>query len=71
MHQVLLKTLIGLVVAAALLTIVQIWGTFISWDMYGKAIVTLGILVLLIGFLLVVKIDFGQQKKLKDDNYLD
>lgn len=71
MHQALLKTLIALVVAAGLLTIGQIWGEVLSWDTYVKAVITLGILVLLIAFLLVVKMDFGQQKRLKDENYLD
>ena len=36
-----------------------------------KIIGTLVVLILLFGFLLVVNSDFGQHKKLKDENYLD
>jgi ribose/xylose/arabinose/galactoside ABC-type transport system permease subunit len=71
MHKHLLTALVGMVALAALLTIGQIWGPLMDWDLYGKIIVTLGILVLLSGFLLVVKADLGQHKKLKDENYLD
>lgn len=71
MHQKLLIALVGLVVLGSLLTIGQVWGPVMSWDVYIKAVITIGITVLLLGFLLVVKADLGQHKKLKDENYLD
>jgi hypothetical protein len=71
MHQNLLRGLVVLVIAGALLTIAQVWGMWLQWDVFVKLIATIGILVLLLAFLLVVKADFGQQKRLKDDNYLD
>lgn len=71
MYQKFLIALLGLVVFGAALTIAQVWGPVISWDIYTKLIITTGILVLLIGFVLVIKSDLGQHKKLKDENYLD
>lgn len=71
MHKNLLYTVIGCVIAMAALTIIQIWGSILSWDVFVKLIGTLGIVVLVAGFLLVVKSDFGEHKKMKDENYLD
>lgn len=71
MHKALLYTLIGIVILSALLTIGQLWFMTLSWDIFIKAIVTCGILALLIGFLIIIKADFGEHKKLKDENYLD
>jgi hypothetical protein len=71
MQKNLLFILVGMVVAGALLTIGQVWGPVMSWDLYIKAVITIGILVLLIGFLIVIKADLGEHKKLKDENYLD
>lgn len=71
MHNTLLSTLIALVLGAAGLTIVQMWVPFLDWDVYVKAIITVGILALVIGFLIIIKADLGEHKKLKDDNYLD
>ena len=71
MHNILLAILVGLIVIAALLSIGQMWFILLSWDVFIKLIVTLGILTLLLGFLLIIKADFGEHKKLKDDNYID
>ncbi|MBX2833673.1 MAG: hypothetical protein KTR28_01745 [Micavibrio sp.] len=71
MHKNLMYALIAIVALGAIMTIAQIWLMFMSWDIYIKLIITLGILGVLIGFLLVVKIDFAEHKRLKGDNYLD
>ena len=71
MHKSLLITIIGLVILGSVLTIIRVWWTILSWDFYIKAIITIAILVILLGFVMVLKIDLGQHKKLKDDNYLD
>lgn len=71
MHKTLLIFIVAAVGFGALVTIVQIWTIFLSWDVYFKLIITIGILVLLAGFVIVVKADLGEKKKLKDDNYLD
>jgi hypothetical protein len=36
-----------------------------------KILATIGVLILLVGFLMVVKMDFGEHKRLKDENFLD
>lgn len=63
--------LIALVVAAAGLTIGQIWGPLMGWDTYFKVLGTMGIIFLVIGLVVIIKSDLGQHKKLKDENYLD
>jgi len=71
MNRILLITIVVLVALGALLTVGQIWGLGLDFDLYIKAVITIGILVLLIAFLLVVKSDLGDHKKMKDENYLD
>jgi hypothetical protein len=70
MHKILISTLIGLAITAATLVILSIWGVDLSELLY-KLLATIGVLILLIGFLLVVKLDFGDHKRLKDQNYID
>lgn len=71
MHRFLLFSIIGLVLLGTVITLGQIWASFIGWDIYIKAMVTIGILVLVLAFLMVVRSDFGSQEDLKDNNYLD
>ncbi len=63
--------LVLIVIASAGLTIAQLWFPVVSWDNYIKLIVTFGIVALVLGFLIIIKADFGEKKKLKDENYLD
>ncbi len=71
MHQILLKAIIIMVCGGALLSIAQLWTVMLPWDIFFKALITLGILIMLAAFILMVKSDFGSHKKMKDDNYLD
>ena len=71
MQSIYFKILIGAAVTAAILTIIQIWFIFIPWDTYLKVMGTLTIIFVLIGFVMAMVSDFGSNKKLKDDNYLD
>ncbi len=71
MHRFLIGLLIGLVVLGATLIILQIWGLLFDGAFLLKVLGTIGVLILLAGFLLVVKLDFGEHKRLKDQNYLD
>lgn len=71
MHQKVLIALIVMVSIGALITILQMWTSFMAWDIFIKVLITLGILSILAGFLLVIKADLGEHKKLKDENYLD
>lgn len=70
MQKFLIYTLIGLAILAAALVILSIWGVALS-EMLFKLLATIGVLALLVGFLLVVKLDFGEHKRLKDENYID
>ena len=71
LHKPFFFSLVALVCGVAVLVILKIWGVALPEDLFLKIIATLGVLILLFGFLLVVNSDFGQHKKLKDENYLD
>ena len=71
MHRTLLLIIIGLIILAALLTITQLWVPLLSWDIFGKAILTILIVVVVLGLLMVLKTDLCEHKNLKDDNYID
>lgn len=71
MHKPLLYTVIGCVLLGAAITILQMWTMMFEWSAFIKILGTLGIVLLVAGFLLVVKSDFGDHKKLKDENYID
>lgn len=71
LHKPFFFLLVGSVCAVAFLCIAWIWGIALPEDLFWKILATLGVLILLFGFLLVVNSDFGQHKKLKDENYLD
>jgi FtsH-binding integral membrane protein len=71
MHKTLLLIIIGLIILGAVLTITQLWVPLLDWDIFIKAIITIGIVVVVLGLLMVLKNDLGEHKKLKDDNYLD
>lgn len=71
LHKPFFFCLVGLVCAGAALIIAKIWGFELPEDLFFKIGSTLVVLILLFGFLLVVNSDFGQHKKLKDENYLD
>ena len=69
---ILIKLISALVILGGAIVILQIWGVDIfSWDLFLKIIGTLGVVILVLGFLIVVRSDFSDHKKLKDDNYLD
>ena len=71
MHKSMLLGLAIVVLAGAGLTIAQLWFPVVSWDNYIKILLTLGIIALVLGFLIIIKADFGEHKKMKDENYLD
>ena len=71
MHKSMLLGLAVVVLAGAGLTIAQLWFPVVSWDNYIKILLTLGIIALVLGFLIIIKADFGEHKKMKDENYLD
>ena len=70
LHRSLIYIVIGLAITGATLVILQIWGVDLGELLY-KLLATIGILILLAGFLLVVKSDFAEHKRLKDQNFID
>jgi len=71
LHRALVLALIGLVLLGGFLIILSIWGIAIDSDMLWKLLATIFILIVVIGFLLVVKMDFGEHKRLKDNDFID
>lgn len=71
LHRALVYALIGLVTLGGLVVILQIWGVLFDPSLFFKLLGTIGVLVLVAGFLLVVQLDFGEHKRLKDENYID
>lgn len=67
----LLMGLVALSAFATGLTTLQIWGQVFAWALFVKLLASLLIIVVLIGFLLVAVEDFGSNKRLKDNNFLD
>lgn len=70
MNKALLYILIGLVCTGAAIIVLNIWGVSFG-EIFVKLLATIGVLILLVGFLMVVKLDFGEHKRLKDQNYID
>lgn len=71
LHRALVIGLIGLVSLAAILIILNIWGIAFNGEVLFKLLATIGVLVVLAGFLLVIKSDFGEHKRLKDEDFID
>lgn len=71
MRIISITILISLIAVAAGLTIAQIWGPWLEWDLYFKIIGTLAIVFLVIGLAVVIKADLMHKKRLKDENYID
>lgn len=67
----LLMGLVALSAFATGLATLQIWAQLFAWALFVKMLASLFIIVLLIGFLLVAVEDFGSNKRLKDNNFLD
>lgn len=55
----------------SLLVIIQMWTTFMDGAIFGKTTLSLVVIGLLAAFVLALFDDFFENKKLKDDNYLD
>lgn len=71
MHKALVKAVIGCIIVGAILTIVQIWTNFLSWDDFIKVGSTIIIITVVCGFVVAAKSDLSEHKKMKDENFLD
>ena len=71
LHRALVYTLVGLVLVGALFVILSIWGVNFDPGLLFKLLSTVGVLIVIVGFLLVVRSDLGEHKNLKDQNFID
>ena len=71
MHRLIVAFIVGLAVLGAALLILQIWGVLFDPSFFMKLLGTIAVLIVLAGFLLVVRSDFSEHKRLKDQNYID
>lgn len=67
----LLGAMVLLAVAMGGLVIAQLWWWAMDWADFAKIFGTVVILFGLVSFVLAIKEDFGTNKKLKDQNYID
>lgn len=67
----LLLGLVAVSVVTAGMVLLQIWGQWFAWALFVKLLATLGIAVVLLGFLVAVAEDFGTNKRLRDENFVD
>lgn len=71
MDKIFMHILIVLLVGIGVITLIQLWVPFISWDIYLKLIASCIIVAIIMGLILALKADLGYKKKMKDENYLD
>lgn len=67
----LMLGLVGVSGLATTIVTLQIWAQILEWAFFLKLMGTMGVGIVLIGFLLAVAEDFGTNKSLKDQNYVD
>lgn len=69
--QILVKCIVAVAVLSVGLILAQMWFTLFAADIFWKLLVTLVLLGGLVSFLIAVKQDLSEDKKLRDDKYLD
>ncbi len=71
LHRALVIALLGLVVFGAMLVLLWIWGVSFDPTLLYKLLATTGVLIVLAGLVLVIKSDFAEHKRLKDQDFID
>ena len=56
---------------AAIATILQIWLELMAWDVYFKAMITLGLLFLLILGITLARREYLSDNKFRNEGYID
>lgn len=67
----LLRSIIWLVIAGAVLVLVQMWFAVFAADVFWKIFATLIILGAVVSVVLAIKADMSEEKKLKDDKFVN
>lgn len=69
--KIIFAALVALAFCGSGLIIIQLWWAAFSWSLLGKTLISMIILTALLSFLMVASEDLGQNKKLRDDKYID
>lgn len=69
--RILFGLLVALITAISGMIVVQLWWVGFQWGIFTKVVISLGIFTGLVTFILAVSEDFGQNKTLRDKNYID
>lgn len=69
--QALVKSIVVLTILGAALVLAQLWLNLFETVVFVKLLVTLLIVGGVVTFIIAVKSDMSDEKKLKDDKYLD
>lgn len=64
-------SIIALVILGGFVLILNIWGVFADGVLLFRLLATIGVLILVIGFVLVARLDFAEHKRLKDNDFID
>lgn len=67
----LVKSIVVIVVLGAALVLAQMWFNIFSLEIFWKLLVTLVIVGSVASFIIAIKQDLTDDKKLKDDKFLD
>ena len=67
----LLKCISGILVAGSSLLLLQIWFDLFNDLIFWKLLVTLGILGCLGSFMIAIRQDMDEEKKMKDDKFVN
>ncbi len=69
--KILFSVLVALITAICGMIVVQLWWVGFQWGIFAKLVVSFGIVTALVAFVLAVSEDFGQNKNMRDKNYID
>jgi len=67
----LVKSLVAMAIILAAVVLGQLWWSFLNDEVFVKVIISIVVLGVLVSFIIAVSADLGEEKKLKDDNYID
>lgn len=68
---VLMKSVVGTVLATAAVALLQMWFHIFDALIFWKLLVTLVVVGVSISLVIALKQDLGDEKKMKDDKYVD
>jgi hypothetical protein len=67
----LLKCVTATIVTGAALVLLQLWFDLFNDLVFWKLIVTLGVLGLVASFVIAIRVDMDEEKKMKDDKFVN